>query len=172
MAVTTARGAEILAERSLGSVAGPLPTVLEDLTLTITRPSARGHMDVAVVAGAWVGYLRRIGAAKLKYWDLSTDLDDAVLLISELVTNALKHGKGPEVGFRLIVGTDRNTDLVVMEVDDGSSGRPEVHDAKPDAESGRGMFLVASIANSWGVSEDGTKTWCALTAPASVRGAL
>jgi anti-sigma regulatory factor (Ser/Thr protein kinase) len=35
--------------------------------------------------------------------------------------------------------------------------------ADADSESGRGLFLVASIADEWGVSPDGTTTWCTLT---------
>ncbi|MEV0375273.1 hypothetical protein AB0I10_36820 [Streptomyces sp. NPDC050636] len=67
--------------------------------------------------------------------------------------------------------TDRRTDVVVMEVDDGSPARPEVRDADVDAdeESGRGMLFIAVVANRWGVSEDETTTWCTLTSPAVAR---
>ncbi len=81
----------------------------------------------------------------------------------------LKHGKSPEVAFRMVLGTDRGTDLVVIEVDDGSPGRPTVHEADSDQESGRGMFLVAATATSWGVSADETMTWCTLASPAVAR---
>ncbi|MEU7181394.1 MULTISPECIES: hypothetical protein [Streptomyces] len=83
-----ATGVEILAKRSLGSVAESLPTVLDDLTLTVKRTPVQDGADSAVVTGVWVRHLRRIGAAKLRYWGFSAQVDDAVLLISELVTNA------------------------------------------------------------------------------------
>ncbi|WP_438470936.1 ATP-binding protein [Streptomyces asiaticus] len=165
MAVTTATGAEILAEVSAKGTTDTLPTVLDDLSLTIKRPPVPEGRDAVAAAGVWVGVLRRIGAAKLNYWGLPDLVENGRLLISELVTNALRHGKGPEVVFRFIIGVD----LIVLEVDDGSPGRPEVRVAEPTEENGRGMFLVDSIANSWGVSEDGTRTWCTLAAPASAR---
>ncbi|MGW7691745.1 ATP-binding protein [Streptomyces asiaticus] len=164
MAVTTP-AAEVLAEVGAGSVTDPLPAVLDDLSLTIKRPDVPEGRDAVAAAGAWVGVLRRIGTAKLNFWGLPHLVDSGRLLISELVTNALRHGRGPEVVFRFIIGVD----LVVWEVDDGSPGRPEIRVAEPTEENGRGMFLVASIADSWGVSEDGTRTWCTLTVPASAR---
>ncbi|MDX3224552.1 ATP-binding protein [Streptomyces sp. ME19-01-6] len=165
MAVTTATSAEILAKASAKGATDPLPTILDDLSLTIKRPTVPEGIDAVAVAGVWVGVLRRIGAAKLNYWGLPDLVENGRLLISELVTNALRHGKGPEVVFRFIIGVD----LIVLEVDDGSPGWPEVRVAEPAEENGRGMLLVACLANSWGVSEDGTRTWCTLTAPASVR---
>ncbi|MGW4076081.1 ATP-binding protein [Streptomyces asiaticus] len=167
MAVT-ATAAEVLAKASGGSAADPLPIVLDDLSLTIKRPAVSEGRDVVAAAGVWVGVLRRIGAAKLNYWGPPALIEDGRLLISELVTNALRHGNGPEVVFRFIIGVD----LVVLEVADGSPGRPEIRVAEPTEENGRGMFLVASIANSWGVSEDGTRTWCTLTAPGDILNGL
>jgi anti-sigma regulatory factor (Ser/Thr protein kinase) len=108
-----------------------------------------------------VGNLRRIGAKKLHAWGLAVLADDAQLLISELVTNGLRHGTGHQIVFRLVIGVD----MLVMEVDDGSPGRPEVRDASFDEENGRGMFLIDALAASWGVSADGTRTWCTLTKP-------
>nr|WP_239069577.1 ATP-binding protein [Streptomyces sp. SID13666] len=108
----------------------------------------------------WVGRIRRIGTAKLRLWGLpSTVVDDAELLISELVTNALQHGTAREISFRFILSAD----LLLIMVDDRSPGRPLVRDSSPDDESGRGMFLVEAIAAAWGVSPDETRTWCALT---------
>jgi anti-sigma regulatory factor (Ser/Thr protein kinase) len=168
MAVT-AMGMEVLAELSPRSATAPPSTVLDDLALTIARTPVPDGIDGAASVGVWVGQLRRISAAKLNYWGLSALVDDALLLISELVTNALKHGTGPEIRFRMVLVTNLVTDLVVLEVDDGSPGRPQVREAGPAEESGRGMFLVASVAASWGVSEDETRTWCTLTSPSAAR---
>ena len=114
----------------------------------------------------WVGRCRQLGAKKLHAWGLSSLAESAKLLISELVTNALRHGASTEIGIRLLITTDG----VVIEVDDGSPGRPYVRMADPEEESGRGLFLVDFVAENWGVSPDGTKTWCALRAPAAMRG--
>lgn len=63
-----ATGAEVLAERSVWSAAETLPTVLDDLMLTIEHVPRAEEGDEVAFAGVWVGQLRRIGAAKLNYW--------------------------------------------------------------------------------------------------------
>jgi anti-sigma regulatory factor (Ser/Thr protein kinase) len=99
--------------------------------------------------------------AWLRYWGFIELIDTALILISELTTNALKHGRGEEIGFSI---TYRHGQ-VWLEVVDGSPGTPVVRSAGPDEESGRGMLLVSALADSWGTSEDGTRTWCALRVP-------
>lgn len=142
-----------------------VPTVVDDWSLVVEHWAAHQGHDVLASTAVWVGHLRRIGAQKLSACGLSSLVDDAQVLISELLTNGFRHGAGHQVVFRLVI----TTDMVVIEVDDGSPGRPEVHEAGADEESGRGMFLVNALADSWGVSEDGTRTWCVLAAPASTR---
>ncbi|AVZ70949.1 hypothetical protein SLUN_00365 [Streptomyces lunaelactis] len=105
------------------------------------------------------GQLRRIGLACLRHWRLDCLADNAALLITELATNALLHGSGTEFALRMI----HTASEVRIEVYDGSPGRPCERAAGPDDESGRGMAIVAAIADSWGTS--GTTTWCALTVP-------
>ncbi|MFF0698551.1 ATP-binding protein [Streptomyces tendae] len=51
---------------------------------------------------------------------------------------------------------------VVIEVDDGSPCTPVLRCPGPDDESGRGLLLVQALAEAWGVSPDGTTTWCTL----------
>jgi anti-sigma regulatory factor (Ser/Thr protein kinase) len=136
-------------------------SVLDDLGLRIMRaPRAAGNAMPAH-EGMWVGRLRRIATAKLRHWVLESLIDPAQLLISELVTNALRYGSGPEIAFRFILATD----VLVIEVDDGSSHTPQVRQPAPEDESGRGMVLVSSIATDWGVSPDGSVTWCSLAIP-------
>ncbi|MFI0941245.1 ATP-binding protein [Streptomyces sp. NPDC021020] len=135
--------------------------MLDDLSFALERADLTPSGEVPAATAFWVGRLRHIAAATLNAWGLSALADDARLLISELVTNGFKHGTAPHVRFRLVIGTG----VVVMEVDDGSSGRPEVRDAGPEAVSGRGLVLVSALAAAWGVSDDGTRTWCALTVP-------
>lgn len=101
--------------------------------------------------------VRLIIRAGLRYWRLPDLVESAELLATELVTNALKHGGG-DVGVRLYLTASH----LLVEVRDGSHKRPVLGDAALDDEDGRGLFLVASIADDWGVSLDGTTTWCSL----------
>ncbi len=75
-------------------------------------------------------------------------LDAAVLLTSEVVTNALRYGQG-EV--RLAVGADH--EMVRVEVGDDEPGRPTPRSADIYAESGRGLVIVGALASAWGVLE-------------------
>ncbi|MET9461946.1 ATP-binding protein [Streptomyces canus] len=93
----------------------------------------------------------------LRHWGLSQVTESAELLATELVTNAFKHGCG-DVGVRLYVTASH----LLIEVRDGSPVRPVSGRAALDDEDGRGLLLVSSIADHWGVSPDGTTTWCSL----------
>lgn len=108
--------------------------------------------------GEWVGRLRRLSAAKLRSWGLESLSGDATLLVSELLTNALRYGEGRKIDFRLVI-TDQ---LLVITVNDGSPRRPELSVVGTDRTTGRGLFIVAAFADDWGVSPDGTTTWCTL----------
>ncbi|MFD5749907.1 ATP-binding protein [Streptomyces sp. NPDC127033] len=79
------------------------------------------------------------------------------LLVSEIVTNAIVHGNANTVSFQLTCDAEGQ---VLIEVDDHSSGNPEVREAAPDDEGGRGMQLVTFLADDWG--RKGTCTWCTL----------
>jgi anti-sigma regulatory factor (Ser/Thr protein kinase) len=81
---------------------------------------------------------------------LAAVVDDAELAVSELVTNAVRHG-GPPIVLRLVVADDR----VSIEVRDGGSGRPVLRRPDADAMSGRGLALVRAVAEDWGVRQDG-----------------
>lgn len=77
------------------------------------------------------------------------------LLVSEIVTNAIVHGTANSVSFRITCDTAGEA---LIEVDDHSPGSPEVREAGPEDEGGRGMRLVAYLARDWG--REGTCTWC------------
>lgn len=83
-------------------------------------------------------------------------VDDAVLLVSELVTNSVLHG-GPPV----VVAVDCDDDSLQVRVRDGSPTMPSPRDAARDAESGRGLELVQTISDAWGVdpAPDGKNVW-------------
>lgn len=152
---------ELLAGLPDGHPADTLPTALDDLRLTLDREALTDSGEVPSSTAVWVGRLREIATAKLKLWGLSELIDDAKVLISELVTNGFRYGARSRISFRLVIGPD----AVFLEVDDGSPGRPELREVSTDAVNGRGLLLVSVLAASWGVSEDGTRTWCVLRRP-------
>jgi len=77
-------------------------------------------------------------------------IDAVAIIVSELVANAVEHGRGP-VTLRAVHRRGR----LRIEVHDRGPGAPEVRTAAPDAERGRGMYIVANLAVGWGV-ETGT----------------
>jgi anti-sigma regulatory factor (Ser/Thr protein kinase) len=78
----------------------------------------------------------------------------AALVVTELVSNAIAHGDSPPT---LTVGWDGRT--VHLGVFDRGGGRPVVQYAEPTDTGGRGVALVDSVADRWGVTEgDGGKT--------------
>ena len=83
-------------------------------------------------------------------------LEDAVLLVSELVTNSVLHG-GPPV----VVAVECDSTALRVRVRDGSPELPVPKSAGLDAEGGRGLDLVQSISADWGVEKthDGKHVW-------------
>ena len=77
-------------------------------------------------------------------------VDTATLLVSELVTNAIRHADSEvEVAVRLL------PEALRVEVGDTGQGTPTVVEAAPDAEQGRGLALVEALAAAWGVEPEG-----------------
>lgn len=86
----------------------------------------------------------------LDRWRLDDRLDDVQLCASELATNAVQHGVPP--GRCFLVRIILHDHLLRIEVHDSGSGTPGVRRPDTDVASGRGLFLVDSLADSWGVS--------------------
>ncbi|MFI9821728.1 ATP-binding protein [Streptomyces sp. NPDC052013] len=103
--------------------------------------------------------------AQLHGWDLDRLADLAALLVSELVTNSLRHATGP-IEVRLVRPTPLDGVLLV-EVSDPLPDFPRERVARPDDESGRGLQLVASASRRWGTRPGGAgKTvWFELGVP-------
>ncbi|MEU6557045.1 SpoIIE family protein phosphatase [Streptomyces sp. NPDC046915] len=102
-----------------------------------------------------VGQAREMASRKLDDWGLGELGDTTQLLVSELVTNAIRYGR-PPIRLRLI--RDRN---LICEVSDSSSTSPHVRRALETDEGGRGLFLVANLAELWGTRyhERGKSIW-------------
>lgn len=164
----TARAPEVLVGRNAARPEDVLPAVLDDFSLVIDHEGPTVGGQVPSSTARWVGRIRRIADAKLRLWGMTVLVDDALLVISALVTNGLRYATCRQIVFRLASGAQ----TLVVVVDDGSPGRPEPQQIDLDAENGRGLAIVSALAVSWGVSDDGTCTWCVLTVPTARRRAL
>ncbi|KAB1140228.1 ATP-binding protein [Streptomyces luteolifulvus] len=124
-----------------------------------TKRVAAPGFDVSFVPADFrVGHMRRITRAYLRCHGMADLIDSALLAVSELVTNAIRHGGSRPVGLRVAPFAD----ALRIEVTDGSSTRARARAAAADDESGRGLLLVSAVSKEWGVSDDGRTTWCSL----------
>ncbi|MFF1416244.1 ATP-binding protein [Streptomyces sp. NPDC058280] len=87
----------------------------------------------------------------------------AALLLSELVTNALRHGSPP--GREIAVSLHRADGLLRLEVEDAGDYLPRPRTPGLDEECGRGLALVSALADDWGVAPrqgPGKRVWVTL----------
>ncbi|MFJ4684502.1 ATP-binding protein [Streptomyces sp. NPDC088789] len=111
----------------------------------------------------------RVARAKVRDqldgWALESLSDITALLVSELVTNALRHAHGP-VGLRL-TRRPGPPEVLLVEVSDSLPDLPTEKVPAPEDESGRGLLLVASSARRWGTRPDdsGKTVWFELAVP-------
>ncbi|MEU9699614.1 SpoIIE family protein phosphatase [Streptomyces sp. NPDC047981] len=105
-----------------------------------------------------VSRVRNEGAARLADWGLDEVAFTAELILSELITNAIRYGAEP-IRVRLL--RDRR---LICEISDGSSTAPHLRYAATTDEGGRGLFLVAQFAERWGTryTERGKVIWAEL----------
>lgn len=95
--------------------------------------------------------------AALSEWNLRECLDDALLVVSELATNAVRYGAAPIV-LRLV----RIDGTVRIAVQDGNSVEgPQPQSPGQTEPSGRGLHLIAALSNRWGwdATADGKTVW-------------
>ena len=109
-----------------------------------------------------VGMARKLIATRLRHCGLEALVDDAALIVSELVTNAIQHGDGDQITMTMTL----QGGFLRLAVHGETPGRPVVRKAPEDAECGRGLFLVDYLAaahgGTWGTEQNGTTTWCTL----------
>ncbi|MER7487701.1 ATP-binding protein [Streptomyces sp. NPDC126497] len=102
---------------------------------------------------------------QLRLWRLDSIGDLAALLVSELVTNALRYATGP-VGVRLTRPAEFGGVLLV-EVSDTLPEPPHERVARPEDEGGRGLQMLASASRRWGTRPGaaGKTVWFELAVP-------
>ncbi|MEU5427771.1 ATP-binding protein [Streptomyces olivoreticuli] len=105
-----------------------------------------------------------LGSA-LANWGLAAIEDAALLVLSELMTNAVVHARVPP-GREIETQFLPQPNGVRIQVDDADDTRPQLSDQ--GMESGRGLVLVAKLSDRWGVSGRngvGKSVWAVVTAP-------
>jgi GAF domain-containing protein len=128
--------------------AGPEPQTRDDVVLLVARTGVLPPEQVAEWQvpsdPAAVAPVRMACVKQLAEWGLEEISFSTELILSELITNAIRYG-APPVRVRLL----RDASLV-CEVSDGSSTAPHLRWAATTDEGGRGIFLVAQLAHRWG----------------------
>ncbi|WP_432143605.1 ATP-binding SpoIIE family protein phosphatase [Streptomyces sp. bgisy084] len=145
-------------------VAPPPLDLLCDAVLTLLEPAARDD-DVALLAARFDGFAplnvaywflspqpqtagraRQLTRRALHRWGLGPMLDATELMVSEVVTNAVRYASRP-IALRLL-----RTDVLRCEVGDDSPQVPRMRRAQAGDEGGRGLFLVDQLALRWGAT--------------------
>ncbi|MGW6404621.1 ATP-binding protein [Streptomyces sp. NPDC055134] len=136
-------------------------------TLEPLRPLDRPRARATAWDASWpipreltsVRQARRLVTAQLRDWNLEGLADTAELLVSELVTNALRHTRGP-LRLNLQVRGPR----LRCEVEDTAPAGPVRRVVDTDAEGGRGTELLDLLADAWGSTRTATgkTTWCVM----------
>ncbi|MFF2809832.1 SpoIIE family protein phosphatase [Streptomyces sp. NPDC058000] len=131
----------------------------DDVTLLLARTRGLAPDQFAswelTADPAVVGQAREMAARQLTEWDLPTLTFTTELVVSELVTNAIRYGSGP-IRLRLIL-----EHTLICEVCDGSSTSPYLRHPRTTDEGGRGLFLISQFTHRWGTryTTDGKVIW-------------
>lgn len=171
-----------LLRRAAGTAAGDPQAACDNIVYALMDDHARGHGGGAVLTAvvrrlpegdhvSWtaprdeaaVARCRARARRQLAQWGLDDHVFATEVVISELVTNVLRHAGG-EPHVRMI----RN-DRLTVEVSDESSTAPHLRHARAQDESGRGLLIAAALADRWGTryGDRGKTVWVEqdLTAP-------
>ncbi|WP_416977488.1 SpoIIE family protein phosphatase [Streptomyces sp. T028] len=138
----------------------------DDVALLMARLNGVEPDDVAEwrfpLDAAEVPRARAVVREQLHDWGLAKLAYHAELMVSELVTNAVRHSHRRPVALRLVRG-----ETLLCEVDDDDHDLPTLLSAGPEDETGRGLRVVSTLAREWGTSRTGSgkSVWFELTLP-------
>jgi anti-sigma regulatory factor (Ser/Thr protein kinase) len=136
-------------------------------TMALTRPTVQRQRRISLTAAPPAAAAARSQVrTAVNAWDVPVDVPVAVLLVSELVTNAIRHEESEAV--TLIITCACNQ--LRVEVHDTSCSVPVFVVGPADAEAGRGLMLVASLSDEWGFygTPTGKAVYFALTCQADL----
>ena len=120
------------------------------MRLVLNDPLAEVRVILTAEGGS-CARARQVVRAAAASWELSEDLvDDAQLVVTELVSNGIDHGEGP-----ITLTVTRRAAGMLVEVHDLSEKQPLVRPVDPSSARGRGMQLVQALSVSWGTTPDG-----------------
>ncbi|MFI7632795.1 SpoIIE family protein phosphatase [Nonomuraea sp. NPDC049400] len=165
---------------------GPSGTDLDRLCESVTAAMLPAQQQIPDDAALLIARTHRLAAENIASWDLPDDpiaarearehvrqqlatwrLDDLVatteLIASELISNVIRHARGP-LNLRLL-----RSRTLICEVTDGSLTTPRIRRAAETDEGGRGLQLVAALSQRWGTrfTTDGKCIWTEQALPAA-----
>ncbi|MFD5769326.1 ATP-binding protein [Streptomyces sp. NPDC127049] len=108
---------------------------------------------------------RQVAAEAMERWGgvPAAVADDALVVVSELVTNAVLHGGEGSAEEVVRLRIEHCGDELVVEVTDGTSKPARLKTAGAAETGGRGLLLVTRLAKDWGVRDKNRTTWARLT---------
>ncbi|MEC4016653.1 ATP-binding protein [Streptomyces sp. H27-D2] len=133
--------------------------------------SGEGDAHGPSVARRWARNARCVGMARadlrktLSEWGLESVQDPAAVVLSELLTNAVRHAHVPP-GREIETRYARADDGVRIEVHDAAREHPELRAPDVEAANGRGLLIVAELSDRWGVNDRdgvGKSVWAVVT---------
>jgi serine phosphatase RsbU (regulator of sigma subunit)/PAS domain-containing protein/anti-sigma regulatory factor (Ser/Thr protein kinase) len=160
---------EELCDRAVSDLV-PGGTSADDVALLLVRTRELNAEQVAdwelTAEPLSVGRARELATGQLTAWGLEELSFATELVVSELVTNAVRYGGGP-LGLRLI--RDRT---LVCEVADTGHTSPHLRHSAEDDEGGRGLFIVAQLVQRWGTryTPTGKTIWTEQALPSAGTG--
>ena len=131
------------------TMAPPRPAERHERHVRSERGVRRGcRVRLAMGPAAPAEARRRVRDA-IRSWQVPVDLDAALLLTSELVTNAIRHeaGQGAQP---VVLAIASSRGRLRVDVHDTSRSLPAVAEVPADAETGRGLLLVETLSDEWG----------------------
>jgi anti-sigma regulatory factor (Ser/Thr protein kinase) len=144
------------------------PAEATDMDPTLTSCLTSRHVRLAALPSA-VPWARRVLRHVLREWQLESWSDPALLLVSELVTNAVQasvRSVGPDPVSHLMVSLtlELSETSLLMKVWDASPCLPVLSEADVTGDRGRGLLLVDFLADAWGHCDasPGKVVWCEL----------